>query len=77
MIIRHAMCKYGWDRFSIRKLGEIEVGRLNEAKISVIKYFDSFRNGYNGTIGSGCVVKLHDSDLERIMQFKHNALNIT
>lgn len=46
-----AMRKYGVEHFFIKEIEECEDGLLDERERYWIKKFDSFRNGYNMTIG--------------------------
>ena len=43
--------KWGWDAFEGRVLEEVYEEDLDELEKFYIEYFDSFKNGYNSTIG--------------------------
>ena len=43
--------KWGWDAFEGRVLEEVYEEDLNELEKFYIEYFDSFKNGYNSTLG--------------------------
>ena len=43
--------KWGWDSFEGRVLEEVYEEDLNELEKFYIEYFDSFKNGYNTTLG--------------------------
>lgn len=46
-----AMRKYGIDKFSIQTIEEISDDQLNQREIYWINYYNSFKNGYNMTLG--------------------------
>ena len=43
--------KWGWNTFEGKVLEEVDEEDLNELEKFYIKYFDSYKNGYNSTIG--------------------------
>lgn len=47
----NAMNKYGVENFSIEIVEECSPSMANEREIYWIEYYDSFKNGYNATIG--------------------------
>lgn len=49
--IYNAIRKHGKEKFKIRLIGKFEEGELEEAEIEYIKRYDSFKNGYNATLG--------------------------
>lgn len=52
-----AILKYGWDNFS-HEILEKNIQTLEEAKVReqyYIALFDSYRNGYNSTLGGDCI----------------------
>lgn len=51
MAIHKAILKYGKQNFSIEVIEEVESENLNEREIYWIKYFNSYKNGYNKTLG--------------------------
>lgn len=46
-----AMRKYGIDTFHIETIEECENEKLNEREKYWISYYDSYKNGYNSTVG--------------------------
>lgn len=46
-----AIRKYGKENFHIDLLGKYESGVLEQKEIEYIKIYDSYRNGYNSTLG--------------------------
>lgn len=52
-----AMRKYGIENFEIEEIEECEDSLLSQKEKYYIKYFDSYKNGYNMTIGGDGVVK--------------------
>lgn len=46
-----AFNKYGIQNFSIEQIEECDNSLLNEREVYWIKYYDSFNNGYNMTLG--------------------------
>ena len=63
----NAFSKYGIENFSIEILEEVECGRLNEREIYWIAYYDSFKNGYNATLGgTGKLYTWSDSQYEEM-----------
>ena len=51
MRITIAINKYGKENFSIRILEECDFSNLNEREIFYISKYDSYKNGYNSTLG--------------------------
>lgn len=47
----NAMNKYGIDHFSIRLLEEVSVEQSSEREIYWISFYNSFKEGYNATLG--------------------------
>lgn len=45
------MDKYGIENFSVRQLEEVETSKLDEREIYWIQYYDTYRQGYNSTLG--------------------------
>lgn len=50
-----AIKKYGIENFNIEIIEECPIELLNEKEIYWIKYYDSYNNGYNRTIGGNCL----------------------
>lgn len=62
-----AFAKYGIENFSIEKLEEVECDKLNEREIYWIAYYDSFKNGYNATLGgNGQLYQWTDSQYDEM-----------
>lgn len=53
MVIKRAIHKYGVENFNFEVIEECPEELLNEREIYWISYFDSYRNGYNSTLGGG------------------------
>lgn len=47
----NAMKKYGEENFSIEEIEEVEESLLSEREIYWIEYYNSYKNGYNATLG--------------------------
>lgn len=43
--------KYGLDNFTVETIEEVQVEKLDEREMYWIAYYDSFKNGYNATLG--------------------------
>lgn len=73
-----AFKKYGIENFSFTIIEECSVDELDEKEKYWIRYYDSYRNGYNETIGgdgaNGCGVKL---TLEQVEQIRYLLENTT
>ena len=62
-----AFAKYGLDNFYVEKVEEVECDKLNEREMYWIAYYDSFKNGYNATLGgNGNIYQWTDSQYEEI-----------
>lgn len=62
-----AFDKYGIDNFYVEALEEVECDKLDEREIYWIAYYDSFKNGYNATLGGkGNIYKWTDSQYDEI-----------
>lgn len=59
-----AIRKYGLENFSFEILEECNQKDLNNKEIYWIKFFDSFNNGYNLTLGGENGVKVNRKELE-------------
>lgn len=53
MCIKRAFRKYGIENFIFEIIEECDESLLNEREIYWISYYDSFRKGYNSTLGGG------------------------
>lgn len=56
-LIKYAFHKYGVDNFIFEVLEECKQEELNEKEQYWIKYFDTFENGYNLTLGGDGTLK--------------------
>jgi len=61
-----AFKKYGLENFSFEPIEEIENEKLDEREKYWIDYYDSYKNGYNMTLG-GRLVELYKWDLNEII----------
>lgn len=62
-----AFAKYGIENFNVEKIEEVECERLNEREIYWIAYYNSFKNGYNATLGGdGKLYQWTDSQYEEM-----------
>ena len=75
--------KWGWDAFEGRVLEEVDEEDLNELEKFYIKYFDSYKNGYNTTLGGEGVrgynpyANKTEEEKEEIKEKKSKLLSIT
>lgn len=51
MLIKRAILKYGESHFKIKELEKCNKEELNSKEIYYINFYDSYKNGYNSTIG--------------------------
>lgn len=65
-----AFKKYGLENFSFEVIEEIENEKLDEREKYWIDYYDSYKNGYNMTLG-GRLVELYKWDLQEIIDLYH------
>lgn len=61
-----AFNKYGIENFSFEEIEEVDNEKLDEREKYWIKYYDSYQNGYNSTLG-GRSVELYNWDLNEII----------
>lgn len=47
----NAVRKYGWDNFVYGIINEFDISILNEKELYYINFYDTYKNGYNLTIG--------------------------
>lgn len=67
-----AFNKYGIDSFIVETLCECDVSELNNKEIEYISLFNSYKKGYNGTLGGGGFKTLEISDEEIIKTYLKN-----
>ena len=63
-----AISKYGVDNFLVEEIEECNNAILDEREIYWIKYFDSYRNGYNCTEGGGGGIRTYEEYIDDIIQ---------
>ena len=56
------MNKYGIENFIIEEIEEVDVKELSIREIYWIEYYNSYKNGYNATLGGDGKI-LYDYDL--------------
>lgn len=69
----NAIRKYGENNFKIELIEECEDSILNEREIYWIKYFDTYNNGYNSTIGGEGDIKY---DRKEILTLWNNGYSL-
>lgn len=77
MPIKRAIAKYGAENFSVEVLYRGE--ELNKMEIYYIGLYDSYRDGYNATIGgvlTGRECLINDSELNRIKQLYDSNMSL-
>ncbi len=71
-----AMNKYGIEAFEVLQLGKFEEGELEKQEIYFIGLFDTYRNGYNATLG-GDGTKIYTFSKKEIEKAIKNADSIS
>lgn len=56
-LLKYALHKYGVDNFTFEVIEECEQQKLNEREQYWIKYYNTFEEGYNLTLGGGGTIK--------------------
>lgn len=56
-LLKYALHKYGVENFTFEILEECNQEQLNEREIYWIAHYDTFKNGYNLTMGGGGTIK--------------------
>lgn len=67
IVLYKAFKKYGIENFSFEAIEEVEKEKLDEREKYWIKYYNSYFDGYNSTLG-GKLVELYNWDEEDIIQ---------
>ena len=62
----HAMRKHGEDKFYPELLEEVEIEKLNDRERYWIKYYDSYYNGYNSTLGGDQPYRINYKKVEEL-----------
>ena len=70
-----AIIKYGEKHFSIKALGTFESGILEKKEVEYIAKYNSYKNGYNSTIG-GDGLPLIEYDERKIIDMYNNGMTI-
>lgn len=65
MSIKRAIFKYGKDNFTIKELERCSIEILNEREIYYINLYNSYKNGYNSTLGGKSKTKPLKLDKEQ------------
>jgi group I intron endonuclease len=65
-----AFKKYGIENFSFSQIEEVDSNQLDEREKYWIEYYNSYKDGYNSTLG-GRLVELYKWDTEEIIQLYH------
>lgn len=73
-----AFAKYGLDNFSVEQIEECPVEKLDEREIFWIAKYDSFKKGYNATLGgqAGGIYIWTDSQYEEIKNLYNSGFTI-
>lgn len=70
-----AIRKYGFDNFEWKIIEEVDDNKLNEKEVYYIKMFDTFKNGYNSTIGGDSGYILSDEARNKISNIHMGKVN--
>lgn len=72
-----AFRKYGIENFSIDEIEECDISELNDREMYWIKYYDSYHNGYNQTLGGsgGKYLELDENEVIKKYSELKNASN--
>lgn len=64
-----AFSKYGFDNFSIEQIEEVPLNIVDEREKYWIKYYDTYKNGYNATLGGdGSSIISHEEVIKYYQQ---------
>lgn len=58
-----AMNKYGIKNFIVEEIGNYSDEQLNEKEIEYIKFFDTYYNGYNATLGGDGTSRINKEEI--------------
>lgn len=62
----NAITKYGANNFFIEEIEQVPEELLNEREIYWIKFYDSFRNGYNATTGGEGIHRTDETEILKL-----------
>ena len=63
-----AIRKYGFNNFTFEEIEVIPDGLLDEREIYWIAYYDTFKHGYNSTLGGGGSLRVDKSAIETLWE---------
>lgn len=68
--IVHALNKYGYENFKFECIeSDLKISQLDEREQYWIKYYDSYKKGYNETIGGHGKQRINDEEAEEMIQY--------
>lgn len=73
---QNAIRKHGPENFRIEIIGQFEEGELEQKEIEYIQKYDSYKNGYNSTLG-GDGYKIDILDEQLILSMYKNGMSIS
>lgn len=73
---QNAIRKYGPENFKIELIAQFEEGELEQKEIEYIQKYDSYKNGYNSTLG-GDGYKIDTLDEQLIISMYKNGMSIS
>ena len=71
-----AMRKYGGEHFKIEIIEECDTFILEEREIYWINYYDSYRNGYNATLGGDGTIRLNHQQIIDLYKQEQNMIKV-
>lgn len=71
-----AINKYGINNFVIEQIEECPISLLNEKEIYWIKYYNSYKEGYNENLGGGGNQKYNQNDIINLWESGHSCKEI-
>ena len=69
MAIHKAIAKYGKENFTLEVIEETEDNLLNEREMYWIQYYDSYKKGYNQTLGGDGTKSLELNEQEVVEKY--------
>lgn len=73
---QNAIRKYGPNNFKIELLGQFEEGVLEQKEMRYIKLYDSYKNGYNSTLGGEGSRTISEDIMNSIINMYHDNIPI-